>query len=80
MLLISLSRQEEVGLTEDQVEILQENVAKFRTADIDCRSVIVQNCLVSIQATWQPTDTFNKNQVEMVCAFSITLGLSLIPF
>lgn len=78
-ILISLSRQE-VELAEDQVAILQEHVAEFRAADLHRRSAIIKNCLRSIQAGWQPKDTFNRKKVEKVCVSSIALGLPLISF
>jgi hypothetical protein len=59
---------EEMVLTDGQIQILQEFLKKFKKADIPGKTKVIELAAAAIQSNWPADDmSFNLQGVEMVC-------------
>ncbi|KAH9030877.1 hypothetical protein EDB85DRAFT_2146391 [Lactarius pseudohatsudake] len=54
----------DIGLTDEQVSMLQKHVAEFRAADAVARSIMIQDLVGRIETSWQQDADFDREDVE----------------
>ncbi|KAF8261803.1 hypothetical protein EI94DRAFT_1809719 [Lactarius quietus] len=55
---------QDIELTEDQLDMLQNHVSEFQAADLSRWFTIVRDCVAYIQSGWQSEATFNRMKVQ----------------